>query len=225
MRTMLDVPVREAQHRAARGTPTHAKSEAPFIAALIAALAGFGAVGAAVDADAAPQRYRIDPEHLTVAFLVDHAGFAKVLGRFLEAQGAFVFDEAAGELSDVNVVVATDSITTQHDERDDHLRGEDFLDTDRYGEMVFTADRARRIDERTYEVSGELRLLGKTGPLTLTATLNRSGDYPFAPGAHVVGVSARGSFERSDFGMTYGVADGWVGDEVEILIELEARRQ
>ncbi|MEM6662479.1 MAG: YceI family protein, partial [Pseudomonadota bacterium] len=44
-------------------------------------------------ADAAPRTYDIDPEHAAIAFLVDHIGFAKVLGQFLTTSGTFVFDE------------------------------------------------------------------------------------------------------------------------------------
>ena len=53
----------------------------------------------AAQAQAAPATYDLDPEHTTVAFLVSHIGYAKVLGRFTAAEGSFVFDEATGELT------------------------------------------------------------------------------------------------------------------------------
>jgi polyisoprenoid-binding protein YceI len=90
--------------------------------------------------------------------------------------------------------------------------------------MTFTAASATRTGERTFDVTGELTLLGRTRPLTLRATVNKSAPYPIGDRAEVMGVSARGRLTRSDFGMTYGVADNLVGDEVEILIEVEARR-
>jgi polyisoprenoid-binding protein YceI len=74
-------------------------------------------------------------------------------------------------------------------------------------------------------VTGELALLGTRRPLTLEATVNKSAPYPFGDRADVIGVSARGSFKRSEFGMAYGVADNLVGDDVEIVIEFEARRR
>jgi polyisoprenoid-binding protein YceI len=89
--------------------------------------------------------------------------------------------------------------------------------------MTFTASSAQRSGERTFTVTGELTLLGRTRPLTLAATLNKLAPYPIGNRAEVVGVSARGSLKRSEFGMTYGVADNLVGDEVEIIIEIEAR--
>ena len=61
-------------------------------------------------------------------------------------------------------------------------------------------------------------------------TWNKSGEYPFGGGLlskpnFVTGISARGSFRRSDFGMMYAVENGWVGDIVDLIIEAEAIRQ
>jgi polyisoprenoid-binding protein YceI len=187
---------------------------------LMTGVAAF-AVGAAT---AEPVRYDLDAAHTTVAFLVEHVGYAKTLGQFLSVRGGYTFDDATGELSGVRVMVATDSVDTHHEARDRHLTGGDFLDAKEHPEMVFTADGARRTGERTFVVTGELTLLGTTRPLALEVTLNKNAPYPFGDRAEVMGVSARGTLKRSEFGMTYGVADNLVGDEVEILIEFEARR-
>jgi polyisoprenoid-binding protein YceI len=104
------------------------------------------------------------------------------------------------------------------------VKSGDFLDTESHPEMTFTAGSARRTGERTFAVTGELTLLGATRPLTLDATLNKNAPYPIGDRAEVMGISARGTLQRSEFGMTYGVADNLVGDEVEIIIEIEARR-
>jgi polyisoprenoid-binding protein YceI len=171
------------------------------------------------------RRYDIDPEHVVVAFMVEHIGFARVLGSFLEVNGSYVFDEDTGTLSDVQVSVRTASVDSHHEERDEHLRSDDFLDARAYPEMTFTAASARPIGERQFEVSGSLSLLGVSRPLTLMATWNKSGDYPIGRNAYAMGVSARGVLQRADFGMDYAVDNGWVGNEVEILIEFEAQRQ
>lgn len=179
----------------------------------------------AAPARAESARYTLDPEHTSIAFRVDHLGLAAVLGTFLEAEGSYRFDEDTRELSDLTVAVDTASVWTGHAERDEHLRSADFLDVEQYPEMVFTADSARRVGDGTFEITGRLRLLGETRPLTLTATWNGSAEYPFGDEHYAMGVSARGSLARSEFGMTYGVGNGLVGDEVEILLELEARRE
>jgi polyisoprenoid-binding protein YceI len=192
---------------------------------LAASLAFAGATGAV---RAEPARFSLDPDHLTIAFLVEHIGYAKTLGQFRKASGGFTFDERSGALSDLRVVVETASVDTAHDARDGHLRSKDFLDVARFPTMTFTAKSARRQGERGYRIEGELELLGRRRPLVLEATLNKLERYPIGPPLmkpFVAGASARGRFRRSDFGMTYGVADGLVGDEVELILELEARRQ
>ena len=187
-------------------------------------LTGVFAACATGVAAAEPARYELDPAHATVAFLVEHVGYAKTLGQFLRASGGYTFDDESGTLSSLRVIVATDSVDTHHEARDRHLKSGDFLDSAAHPEMTFTATGARRTGEHTFAVTGQLTLLGATRPLTLEAILNKSAPYPIGDRAEVMGVSARGTLKRSEFGMTYGVADDLVGDAVEILIELEARR-
>jgi polyisoprenoid-binding protein YceI len=189
---------------------------------LLVTVVAVGALASA--ASAQPARYELDAAHTTVAFLVEHIGYAKTLGQFRSVSGGYTFDSASGALSALRVVVATDSVDTHHEARDGHLKSGDFLDSARHPEMAFTANSARRTGERTFTVTGELTLLGRTRPLTLEATVNKSAAYPIGDRAEVMGVSARGTLKRSEFGMAYGVEGGLVGDEVEIIIEIEARR-
>ncbi len=179
---------------------------------------------------AEPQRYEIDPAHLSIGLLVDHVGYSKVLGMFLEANGSFTFDEETGEMSDLMVTINTDSIFTNHKKRDEHLRSADFLNSKEFPEIVFTAESASRQDDKRFLIPGTLELLGKTQPLTLEATWNKSGEYPFGGGLlggkpYVMGVSASGRILRDSYGMSYAVDNGWVGNEIELIIEFEAVRQ
>lgn len=174
---------------------------------------------------AEPRVYEIDPQHLTLGFLVQHAGFAKVFGRFPDAEGRFTFDEGAGKISDVRVVVKTASVDTTVEARDRHLKSADFLNVEKFPEMLFESTETAKLDGRSTELRGSLTLVGITRPLSLSVVWNKSATSPLPGKPYVAGMSARGSFRRSDFGMSYGVADGLVGDEVELLIELEAHRQ
>ncbi len=180
----------------------------------------------AAPARAADARYDLDPEHLTIAFLVRHLGYADTLGYFRKASGSYTFDEATRTLRDVKVVVETSSVFTGHDKRDGHLRGADFLNATRTPRMTFTAKTANWTDDKTFRVDGELELLGQRRPLQLTGTVNKSGIYPIGgePKPYVMGVSLRGKLKRGEWGMNYGVANGWVGDDVDLIIEFEARR-
>lgn len=176
-------------------------------------------------ARAAPERYVIDPEHATVAFLIDHVGFAKVLGRFTEHEGSLLWDAESGTLSALVVNVTTASVATDHEKRDDHVRGRDFLHVKAHPTMTFAMEGSVVVDEEPVELSGTLTLRGETRPITLEVTLNRFDKYPFGHKKDTLGASARGSLMRSDHGMTYAVANGLVGDRVELIIEVEAIRQ
>ena len=130
-------------------------------------------------------------------------------------------------MSDVRIEVDTASVFTNHRKRDDHLKGPDFLNSGEFPKMIFTAATAQRSGERNFEIAGNLELLGKSLPMTLQATMNKLAQYELGTfrKPYVMGVSARGSFKRSPYGMSYGLDNGWVGDEVEMIIEFEAHRR
>lgn len=176
-------------------------------------------------ATAEPRRYEIDPMHLSLGFLVDHVGYGKVLGMFLKASGSYSFDEATGAVSDVKVEVDSDSAFTNQRQRDGHVKGDDFLNAGKFPKMVFTASSAKRTGDRTFEIPGQFEMLGKSLPLTLQATWNKSAESPLPGKRYTMGVSARGTIKRSAYGMNYAVANGWVGDDVGLIIEFEAVRQ
>lgn len=178
----------------------------------------------AVPALAEPMRYELDPEHTTVAFLVEHVGYSRVLGRFNDVSGSFLYDAETDTLSDVTVTVETGSIDTDHEARDNHVRSKDFLNVAEYPQMVFNATTGTVTGEATGQVEGTLTLLGQTQPVILDVTLNKSEVYPFGHQRHTLGVSVRGSVLRSAFGMEYGIANGLVGDEVDLIVEFEALR-
>lgn len=174
---------------------------------------------------AAAQRYTLDPAHTTVAFLVEHVGYAKTLGYFSDVSGSFAYDQETGQVSEVVITVKTASLQSAHDARDKHVRGKDFLNTKKHPSMEFTAAQASVQGDGVAEVAGELRLLGQKRPLTLSARLNKAEKYPFGHKKFTLGISARGELQRSDYGMDYGVANALVGDTVELIIETEANQE
>ncbi len=191
---------------------------------LAPALALVALVAGAQPARAEPARYRLDPEHLSIGFLVRHIGYADVLGQFLRAQGSFVFDEAARTVSDIQVTIDAASVFSNHEARDQHVRKPEFLDVPQFPTIVFVGSSAMATGPDTGRIAGELTIRGVTRPVTLDVTLNKTGLYPYIDN-YVAGVSARTTIRRSEFGMTYAVENGWVGDEVDVIIELEAIRE
>ncbi|MBM7069262.1 YceI family protein [Actibacterium sp. 188UL27-1] len=175
-----------------------------------------------VTAMAEPQRYELDPTHTTIAFLIDHIGYAGTLGVFTDIEGGFTYDMETQELSAVTVTVQTASVNSFKEARDGHVRNTDFLSVDAHPTMTFTATGGTPSSDTTGTVEGELTLLGETRPLTLEVTLNKAEPYPFGHKRFTLGLTARGSLNRSEFGMGYGVENGLVGDTVDLIIEAEA---
>lgn len=189
---------------------------------LLATTAFFTCLTATVHADMA--RYELDPEHTSIYFTVDHIGFAKTLGIFTDAKGSFMYDVDTQELGDVSVTVATSSVKTFNEARDGHVRKPDFLHVSEYPKITFVASGGTPSSEVTGTVTGDLAILGVTQPVTLNVTLNKVAVYPFGHQREVLGLSMSTTIQRSDFGMTYAVENGLVGDDVSINIETEAMK-
>ena len=188
-----------------------------------AAVGAWGLVTAS--AWAAPEEYEIDPEHFSIGFLVSHLGFQNQLGMFLEGEGSFKYDADAAAVTDLRVEIEADSVFTNHKARDRHLRSPDFLNAREFPKIIFTGTEVEKTGDTTGIVRGELELLGQTRPVTLEVTLNKAEVYPFGHERDTLGISARTTFRRSEFGMAYAVDNGLVGDEVELMLEFEALKQ
>lgn len=170
--------------------------------------------------------WEIDPEHFSIAFEVDHIGYQQQIGLFLDAEGRFDYDPEARELIAGRVEVAAESVFTNHDKRDDHVRGDDFLDAGAHPRIVFEATGyTPGDDDGGGTLSGNLTLLGQTHPVELDVTINKRAEYPFGHGRETLGISARTTIERSRWGMDYGVSNNLVGDAVALRFEFEAIRQ
>ena len=176
-------------------------------------------------AQAEPREFVIDEEHFSIGFLINHIGYADQLGQFLEGSGRFVWDESANELQSGEVVVKAASVFTNHRERDRHLRSEDFFNSSEFEEIRFTAQQWVPGGDSSGTLHGSLSMLGQSHPVSLDITINRRAAYPFGHERYTVGMSARTTLKRSQWGMTYAVEDGLVGDEVRMLLEFEAIAQ
>lgn len=174
---------------------------------------------------AEPRTFIVDDEHFSIVFEIMHIGYAPVMGMFREVEGQFVYDEEARELKSGQLVFQSDSVYTNHKERDQHVRNEDFLNSGEYPEITFTVTGFEATGENTGKVTGDLRMLGKTRPVVLDVTLNKAGVYPFGHEEYTLGISASTTLERSNWGMTYGLDGGLVGDEVDLRFGFEAIRQ
>jgi polyisoprenoid-binding protein YceI len=193
-------------------------------AKLVSAGAVVAMAGLALSANAA-DKFLLDPTHASVLFGVSHLGFSKTFGRFNKVEGAFTLDADAPEKSSVVVTMDAASLDTNHEKRDEHLRGKDFFDVAQFPALTYKSTSVKLTGEKTAIVTGDLTMHGVTKSVPLDVTLVNVGPNPMDPAKTkiVAGFSARGTLKRSEFGMGY--AAPVLGDDVEIIIEVDAIKQ
>lgn len=185
---------------------------------LLAALPAL-ALGLAA-APAAAEPYALDKSHAQVTFSVDHLGFSMVNGFFREFDAQIDFDPDAIETSSVNFTIQADSVDTLWEERDAHIRNEDFLDVANHPEITFESKEIELVSETVAEVTGDVTIKGVTNAETFTVTLNKMGPSPFNPDQTIAGFTVEGEIDRTDYGVSYAAPA--VGVTIPIRLDLEA---
>lgn len=184
------------------------------------ALVFVAALFATGTAQAEPVTYALDPAHTQVAFTIDRFGFNRVLGQFDTIEGQLILDEANPANSSVRAVVQIGSVSSGNATRDEHLRGNRWLNAEQFATMTFESTSVRLISDTRAEVIGNLTLMGQTHPLILDVTLNRIADAP-NNNRRTAGFSATGTLDRTAWGLA--TAPNLIGNSVTIQIEALAQ--
>lgn len=173
--------------------------------------------GSAIAAD-----YKIDKEgqHAFVNFRIQHLGYSWVYGTFKDFDGTFTFDEANPSADKVNVTINTNSLDTNHAERDKHLRSADFLNVAKFPQATFASTAVKKEGD-ALDVTGNLTLNGVTKPVTLKAKLLGQGKDPW--GGVRAGFEATGNIKLKDFNITTDL--GPASQNVELIISVEGVQQ
>lgn len=167
---------------------------------------------------ALPQHWELDLSHTRIGFEVEHLGYSTTMGRFKEAEGAVHYDIKKPNDTSLRFTIYTDSIDTGWEARDEHLRGKDFFNSEKYPSMNFVSTGVKFINPQQAKVTGDFTLLGKTKPLTLNVTLKKIAVSPMTK-EPVIGFRATGVIDRSAYGMdAYAKA---ITNEVPIQIDGE----
>jgi|SRR5215211_24675 len=170
--------------------------------------------------------WRIDPAHSSVEFSVKHLGIATVRGKFNEFDGTLEIGDDLGSARAYGTV-QTASVYTNEDQRDNHLRSEDFFHAEAHPELSFVSSAIRPVDEETFEIEGELTMRGVTRPITLKAEVQGTESDPW--GNERVGLEVTGQLGRGDWGMTFNQALGsgnvLVSDRVKLSLDISAVKQ
>ncbi|WP_224994606.1 YceI family protein [Cesiribacter sp. SM1] len=172
-------------------------------------------------------KWTIDPAHSEIQFKVKHLMITTVTGNFKD-YALDVITEGEDFTKTTQIVFTADvnSINTQNEQRDNHLKSDDFFDAINHGQIKFIGKRLETAGS-DYQLQGDLTIRGITKPITLKVTYRGVAVDPW--GQTKAGFSIKGKISRKEFGLTWGVVTEAgqvvVGDEVKINCEVQLIKQ
>jgi polyisoprenoid-binding protein YceI len=175
---------------------------------------------------ASASTYTIDPVHSDVSFKIRHL-VSKVSGQFTEFDGTITADFGNLDASSVVFTIKAASIDTKNEDRDKHLRSADFFDVEKYPEITFVSSKITKSGEQAFAVTGTLTMHGVAKTVTLPVSFLGEVKDPW--GNTKAGFEIGTDIDRKDYGIIWNKAldaGGMIlGDEVEITINLEAKKE
>ncbi|MFI2609473.1 YceI family protein [Kitasatospora sp. NPDC018619] len=171
--------------------------------------------------------YVLDPAHTRIGFVARHAMVTKVRGAFHRFEGTAHLDGSDPSRSFGQVVIKTDSIDTGVEQRDQHLRTNDFLDAPNFPDITFRSTSVEVRSDTEYRVTGDLTIKDTTRPVTIDFEYTGNATDPY--GNLRVGLEGSVTINRKEYGVTWNAAlEGGgvlVGDKVVLEFDISAVRQ
>ncbi|NJQ03000.1 YceI family protein [Streptomyces zingiberis] len=180
--------------------------------------------GTGTDLSALTGDYTIDPAHSEIGFTVRHAMVTNVRGSFGDHEGRLHLDGSDPSRSTAAIDVRMASVDTGNADRDGHLRGADFFDTDAFPLMTFRSTAVEPVGDDVYRVTGDLTIKDVTRPLTVDLEFN--GAVTDAFGSERVGFEGSTQILRTEWGLTWNAAmetgGVLVSDKVKLTFDISA---
>ena len=172
-------------------------------------------------AQAAPQTYVLDAHHTFPTFSYSHLGYSTQTSRFDKTTGKIVYDKETGKGS-AEIVIDMKSVSTGSTLFNEHIQGEDYLDTAKYPTATFKSTTLRWAGNVPVALEGTLTIKGVTQPVTLKITQFKEMMHPMLK-REAIGANAIVMVKRSSFNAGKNVP--FVGDDVTINIAIEALQE
>lgn len=170
---------------------------------------------------AVPETYVIDNNHTLPRFSYNHLGYSTQSSGFDKTTGKIIIDTDK-KTGSVDVTIDTTSINTGSTLFNQHIQGEDFLNTGKYPTATFTSNKLNFEGEKLMSVDGTMTLKGVSKPVVLMVTSFKCMFNPIimknACGANATVVISRTSFNMGKYAPL-------VGDEVTLTIPVEAVKE
>lgn len=166
--------------------------------------------------------WEIDPVHSSAVFKINHFQTANFYGMFHGIKGTLNWDPEAAEPMSIEVAVAAESVDTGNSQRDDHIKSPDFLNAKQFPAITFKSTSVKPTGDRTFEVKGDLTMLGVTHEVTVQAEKVGQGTNPRS-NKEIVGFETRFTVDRTNYDM--GFMAGPLGKDIEFILSVEAVKQ
>jgi polyisoprenoid-binding protein YceI len=166
----------------------------------------------------APGTFDLDPAHTTIGFTARHMMVSRVRGQFTDFTGSITVAQDPMD-SSAEATIKTASFDTGNKDRDAHVTSPDFLDVEKYPEILFRTVRLTARHGSTFTVLGDLTIKDVTREVELTLELEGVVTSPY--GKQVLGFSLTGEIDREDFGITYNMVLETGGVMVSKNIKIE----
>ncbi len=175
----------------------------------------------------AQHTWLIDPSHSEIQFKVKHLVISTVTGYFREFEGAITSEGEDFEGGKARFSANIASIDTNNEQRDGHLKSDDFFAADRFPKLSFESSSITKKGEGQYAVTGNLTIRDVTKEITLDAELGGVAVDPY--GNEKAGFEINGKILRKEFGLTWdavtesgGVV---VSNEVRLHLNIQVNKQ
>ena len=168
--------------------------------------------------------WTIDASHTRIGFVARHAMVTKVRGAFNDFEGNAVVDAEDFTRSTATLSIQTASIDTRNEQRDGHLRSNDFLAMEEYPQITFVSTGVTRTGDTSLELTGDLTIKGTTNSVTVPFDFEGTATDPF--GNLRAGFEGSVAINRKDFGITWNAAletgGVLVSDKITLEFEVSA---
>ncbi|ENH95813.1 hypothetical protein J416_13911 [Gracilibacillus halophilus YIM-C55.5] len=144
----------------------------------------------------------LDKVHSALNFEVKHMMVSKAKGEFQDFDVDFNGDFDDLENASVKVTINVDSIETNNEDRNGHLKNEDFFDVENYPNITFTSKNVKKINDSEYELTGDLTIKDTTNEETIKVEYNGKAKDPMQ-GNMIAGANIEGTINREDYGLTW----------------------
>ncbi len=149
-------------------------------------------------------KWEMDPAHSEVTFKVRHMMVANVTGEFQKFNATLVTDGHDFTTAKAKFTAEINSITTRVEQRDNHLKSEDFFHAAEFPQLVFESTEIKKVGDDEYEMTGNITIRGITKPITLK--VEHTGVIKDPYGLERAGFEITGTINRLDFGLKYNPA-------------------